>query len=75
MSYVFGKAFVCKDAATARAVAFDKEAGLYHSHRADLVYRHTKHPQGPIVCSHAPRVCTLDSRALTEVDARVFYWW
>jgi structural maintenance of chromosome 2 len=25
MAYVFGKAFVCKDAATARAVAFDKE--------------------------------------------------
>lgn len=25
MNYVFGKAFVCKDAATARAVAFDKE--------------------------------------------------
>ena len=24
MSYVFGKAFVCKDAATARRVAFDK---------------------------------------------------
>ncbi|ACO66004.1 condensin complex component [Micromonas commoda] len=25
MAYVFGKAFVCKDAATARAVAFDKD--------------------------------------------------
>jgi structural maintenance of chromosome 2 len=25
MGYVFGKAFVCNDAATARAVAFDKE--------------------------------------------------
>ena len=37
MSYVFGKAFVCKDAATARAVAFDKEAGSVR-----LVYLFTR---------------------------------